>query len=226
MSVWCAAEIGAARALGSSSCRCVPPADGVRTTVLKAIQRRRCPAGPSGRAQEICGQTCPIDGTGGRGWSDDHRRIRVCARSNLVNIVFFGRKVEIDQIAELLRSPAKRTAPEFLHRGGFGCGKSSLVRAGVLPRIASEALFFPLPPMVPGTDPIGGLAREIAALIKNRHTDVDVRSLGEGGLDRVKDLANDLLLRGEPTAIAAFLVFIDQFEELLTQTRGRTRQFR
>jgi hypothetical protein len=80
--------------------------------------------------------------------------------------VFFGRKVEIEQIAEQLRSPAKRSAPEVLAIVGPSVGgKSSLVRAGALPRIGSDALFLPLAPIVPGSDPIGGLEREIAALI-------------------------------------------------------------
>ena len=133
--------------------------------------------------------------------------------------MFFGRKVEIEQIAEQLRSPAKRSAPELLAIvGPSGCGKSSLVRAGVLPRIASEALFLPLAPIVPGSDPIGGLEREIAALVKNRHFDVEVGSLRGSGPQRLKDLANDVLLAAGADSRCKLVVVIDQFEELLTQT--------
>ena len=97
------------------------------------------------------------------------------------------------------------------------------MRAGVLPRIAGDALFLPLAPMVPGSDPIGGLEREIAALIKNRHIDLQARSLRGRRPQRLKELANDILLAAGADSRCKLVVFIDQFEELLTQTSAADR---
>ncbi|HWT50245.1 MAG TPA: toll/interleukin-1 receptor domain-containing protein, partial [Mycobacterium sp.] len=219
-SVWCAAEIGAARGLGSELLPVRFSADGVRHTLLTPIHDVDATQDPDSARDRLRVKLGIIDGRGGRGWADDQSPYPGLRPFEVgEHRVFFGRKVEIEQIAEQLRSPAKRFAPELLAIvGPSGCGKSSLVRAGVLPRIASDALFLPLAPIVPGSDPIGGLEREIAALVKNRHFDVEVGSLRGSGPQRLKDLANDILLAAGADSRCKLVVFIDQFEELLTQT--------
>ena len=47
---------------------------------------------------------------------------------------------------------------------------------------------------------------------------MDVRSLRGSGPERLKDLANDILLAAGADSRCKLVVFIDQFEELLTQT--------
>ena len=60
-----------------------------------------------------------IDGTGGRGWPDDRSPYPGLRAFELdEHRVFFGRKLEIDEITEQLRSPAKRNAPEILPSSG------------------------------------------------------------------------------------------------------------
>jgi hypothetical protein len=66
--------------------------------------------------------------------------------------VFFGRNREITQIAELLRSPERAERASLTVVGASGCGKSSLIRAGLVPRIAGEDYWLPVPPIMPGTD--------------------------------------------------------------------------
>jgi hypothetical protein len=66
--------------------------------------------------------------------------------------VFFGRNREITQIAELLRSPERAERAILTVVGASGCGKSSLIRAGLVPRIAGEDYWLPVPPIMPGTD--------------------------------------------------------------------------
>jgi hypothetical protein len=43
-----------------------------------------------------------------------------------------------------------------------GCGKSSLVRAGLVHMMAQKAEWWTLPPILPGADPVASLARELA----------------------------------------------------------------
>ena len=220
-SVWCAAEIGAARGLGSELLPVRFSADCDRHTLLKAINDVDALRDPAGARESLRVKLAKIDGTGGRGWPDDrspYPGLRAFERDE--HRVFFGRKLEIDQITEQLRSPAKRSAPEILTVvGPSGCGKSSLIRAGVLPRLEGEAVFLPMAPVVPGTDPMGGLQRELAAMAHKRHLDVDVRSLlKDCAPDRIKAVANELLLAAGADSRCKLVIVIDQFEELLTQT--------
>jgi WD40 repeat protein len=219
-SVWCAAEIGAARALGTELLPVRASYGQLDDQLLTLLQFVDVAGDPTDARERLRSRLSVIDGTGGRGWADDQSPYPGLRAFELgEHRVFFGRAREITQIAERLRSPAERTAPEVLAIvGPSGCGKSSLVRAGVLPRIASDALFLPLAPIVPGSDPMVGLERELAALVKNRHFDVEVRSLRGSRPERLKDFANDILLAAGADSRCKLVVFVDQFEELLTQT--------
>ncbi|MGH8967573.1 MAG: ATP-binding protein, partial [Actinomycetes bacterium] len=131
--------------------------------------------------------------------------------------MFFGRAQEIKALSELVRSVAEGTAIVVV--GPSGCGKSSLVRAGLLPVMADEPGWRTLPPTLPGADPVGALARELATAARRIGLDWTVeqvqRRLDGGGLT---PLADELLLAGPDGPQRRLLVVVDQFEELLTQT--------
>jgi tetratricopeptide (TPR) repeat protein len=121
--------------------------------------------------------------------------------------VFFGREVVIEQALRRLRdldAPADAGGdggvPFLLMIGASGSGKSSLLRAGLIPRVGLPGV---LPDVdlwrptvvVPGADPFGGLAE---ALVDDRALGEELRAtpFGDRGL-----LAK--LLAGDPdTAIA------------------------
>lgn len=126
--------------------------------------------------------------------------------------LFFGRSREIEAVLEKVRA-----APFVLVTGGSGVGKSSLARAGVLPRVAEGAL---------------GSARtwETVTLCPGRHPEAALRSalsavratLG-GPRGAHEDTACGGDLRSLVASIArrlgpnrGLLVFFDQLEELLT----------
>lgn len=125
--------------------------------------------------------------------------------------VFFGRDAQVDELLRRLRT--QRLVAVV---GSSGGGKSSLVRAGLLP--ALEGGMAPgavsrwrIVVLRPGGDPIGNLARELAAC--------------EGGTDASRPIALETVLsRGSLGLIDALresaldpgegvLVVVDQFEE-------------
>lgn len=131
--------------------------------------------------------------------------------------LFFGRERMVDAVvARLLHDRC------LVVHGDSGCGKSSLIRAGVLPRLhhelARSQTRWRTCIALPRGGPLGNLARELAAL-DGRGDDAD----------RVLELRRLLNLgRQAPDALAAALlrdgedhlcILIDQFEELFEFAR-------
>ncbi|MGW6934213.1 nSTAND1 domain-containing NTPase [Lentzea sp. NPDC054927] len=129
--------------------------------------------------------------------------------------VFFGRGNEIEHLQRLLTPTLERGANRFVAIvGPSGSGKSSLVRAGLLPRLArTPDRWLVLPPLIPGSRPLRNLARVLA-----RDRD-DVDSLAERLTpETFGDLFHD---RGD----ASVLLFVDQAEELLRSDPVERRAF-
>ncbi|ADO76101.1 bifunctional serine/threonine-protein kinase/formylglycine-generating enzyme family protein [Stigmatella aurantiaca] len=121
---------------------------------------------------------------------------------------FFGRSMEVEAVLERLRAE-----PLVLVTGDSGVGKSSLCRAGVLPRVAEGALgpgrHYRTLSLIPGARPLAALA-----------------SATESLLEKGEALPSELL-RTDPRAFvrellrtqgrqAGTLLFVDQLEELFT----------
>jgi formylglycine-generating enzyme required for sulfatase activity len=126
--------------------------------------------------------------------------------------VFFGRDVAIKTVVQRLTSLALSAPGFLLLLGASGYGKSSLVRAGVVPWLRAERQrrWLVLEPLKPGLDPFGalrGVLREhlAAELLAREPQDVD----GEAaGLSRQLHSLSS-------SARAPVVLVIDQFEELL-----------
>jgi formylglycine-generating enzyme required for sulfatase activity len=116
--------------------------------------------------------------------------------------VFFGRDKAIEGVVERLASLAMRPKAFLLLLGASGYGKSSLVRAGVVPRLKgdSEGSWTLLPPFTPGDEPFKELENAV----------VDA-----GGVFDASDPLRSLQELQRKTRAPVVLV-IDQFEELLT----------
>ena len=122
--------------------------------------------------------------------------------------VFFGRDADIRAVLERLHHQ-----PLVLVAGDSGAGKSSLCRAGVLPRVTAGALeggreWFTLT-LWPGHRPLEALAAALAPLLRKREAEC-VRALAEtpAWLGQV--------LRESHLGGRGLLLFVDQLEELLT----------
>lgn len=125
--------------------------------------------------------------------------------------LFFGRDSDIRAVLERLRRESL-----LLIAGDSGAGKSSLCRAGVLPRVAEGVLDeqreFSVITLWPGRHPLEALAAAVAPVLGQKEAavgaalaaaDADVAWLGQE-LRQIHRTARGILL------------FVDQLEELLT----------
>lgn len=120
--------------------------------------------------------------------------------------VFFGREELVEELATRLISEQER----FLSIvGASGSGKSSVVLAGLVPKIRLEGDPWLVTFMRPGPDPFASLTRALEAVAVSTSVDLGaVLSGSDDGLDRVVD---EVLQEG-----MRLLLIIDQFEELYT----------
>ena len=138
--------------------------------------------------------------------------------------VFFGRDREVDRLEELLQLTLQRGAGRFVAIvGPSGSGKSSLLHAGLLPRLQRQPeRWMLLPPLVPGRQPMRNLARALAATFAStgdpRSVD-DLEASLRRGASSLAELAMQLTARraGQQNV----LVVVDQAEELVTLTGVR-----
>jgi hypothetical protein len=136
---------------------------------------------------------------------------------------FFGREALTQHLVEALRSTC------FLAvLGPSGSGKSSLVRAGLIPKLKAGAL--PLSAqwltliIRPGANPLQELATSLAFVARNNDVLQILNSLEADA--RSLHLQARLLLTGCPKGTRLFIL-IDQFEEVLTlcHNEGERRRF-
>ncbi|MFN7677995.1 MAG: toll/interleukin-1 receptor domain-containing protein, partial [Cyanobacteriota bacterium] len=147
--------------------------------------------------------------------------------------IFFGRDAEIRELIEVLRALRIHGTGQLVTLlGASGSGKSSLLRAGVLPRLArSGGHWIILPPFRTQNDPIEALARAISLTLDEggdwHRLHQRLRDAEPGGhLSAVlKELAVELRMAHQAPE-AQILISVDQAEELFTIAAAReTRQF-
>lgn len=125
--------------------------------------------------------------------------------------VFFGRQRLIAELVERLKE----------HRllaviGPSGSGKSSVVRAGLIPALQNDGLpdsasWRALPPIVPGADPLRSLARPL------RPAGAPAGWLAEQ-VERFKQDRGHLARLLAESGVATAILTVDQFEEVFTLT--------
>jgi formylglycine-generating enzyme required for sulfatase activity len=121
---------------------------------------------------------------------------------------FFGRDAEINDVLSLLRSQRL-----VIVAGDSGVGKSSLCRAGILPRVAQGALDewrdFSTCTLGPGRQPLASLAAALAPVLARPESELKLwlrqapEELGQ-------------VLRAAYQQGRGLLLFVDQLEELVT----------
>jgi hypothetical protein len=133
--------------------------------------------------------------------------------------IFFGRETQAAEVTRRLHETAERPNGRFLVLvGASGSGKSSLVRAGVMPRLRDRR-WTVLPAVSPGSNPLGALATAIAAVDGGREpASAVLRRLRQGNGSLGAELSR---LRGG--RFRRTLLVIDQLEEVLTLAGDRER---
>ncbi len=136
--------------------------------------------------------------------------------------IFFGRERMIDEVVERLIHQRL-----LVVHGDSGCGKSSLIRAGVLPRLEQDsarggAQWLTCVTM-PGDEPLGNLASTLATIDGSDDLDerrLRVRRLVNSGRDGAEQLAAYVCGAREQYVC----ILIDQFEELFAHAHRRGPQ--
>lgn len=135
---------------------------------------------------------------------------------------FFGREGLIEQLLAKLAGHGPLDRALFVV-GASGSGKSSLVRAGLLPALRADALpgsaRWLIADLRPGSDPLGALAQALSRVSVRPGLDVDglLRSDVHGfsrAIDRCLPAAEGCEL----------LLLVDQFEELFTLTADEAQR--
>ena len=133
--------------------------------------------------------------------------------------VFFGRESAVEEaLSRLERLHRYQTVAWFLLLGASGSGKSSLLRAGVIPRLSSPSpQWIVVGPMIPGAEPLQQCAREFSKTFASLGVTRDWKELRDvlerGDPRELSELAGDL--RDAAKSEAKILLAIDQLEELL-----------
>ena len=135
---------------------------------------------------------------------------------------FFGREELVAELLERLGGTGESSRFVLLV-GGSGSGKSSVVRAGVLPALRAGAISgseqWLVTTMLPGSAPFKELAESLRRVAVAESPDL-ADELADGSITLVE--AADRVLPGEQPLV----LFIDQFEELFTLAPdGEQRQF-
>lgn len=144
--------------------------------------------------------------------------------------IFFGREAQTVEALDRLRGLRDAAAPRFLAiLGASGAGKSSFLRAGLLPRLQRDDRHFcPLPVIRPERAVISGETGLISALVEifgrvsngiSRKQVEELINLGPQAVVRILTRLSDVMrippLPGEPPARPPSLILsIDQGEEL------------
>ena len=148
--------------------------------------------------------------------------------------IYFGREVEVRQVIEKLTQMQRQGEPRlFVLVGSSGSGKSSLARAGVLPRLHKDpSRWAVVEPFRPKTDPVGELARSLSLAFPEGPARPDWKGVrdrlgteareakpgdvgNENPANSVLSEYSDDLTMALGRREASVLVVVDQAEELL-----------
>lgn len=230
-SKWCFAEFTGARALGKPIFPIIEAPTG-DTFIARDIQALDLRLDREGGLEQLSRQLTQIalDAQGGFSWDASRPPYPgLLAFQEEDAPLYFGRDDDIRRLIERLNARRAQGGAKLVALlGASGSGKSSLLRAGVIPRIKrSGRNWIVLPTMRPQVRPVDELARCLAVAcggIRDWRTLRD--ELGSGDLALILgDIANDLRVKAAANE-AQILLPIDQAEELFGASNpGQTLRF-
>jgi formylglycine-generating enzyme required for sulfatase activity len=134
--------------------------------------------------------------------------------------VFFGQEVVREKLLAAIRRLPARQSRLLLILGASGCGKSSLLRAGVMPWLAAaeRGRWIVLEPFRPEQKPFDALGFALARAHQNLEQPAPAE-LARTAAALEQQLRRLRLAAGQQQA--RIVIAIDQFEELLAREEGR-----
>jgi WD40 repeat protein len=141
--------------------------------------------------------------------------------------VFFGREEETEALSQRVNNSHLESDERFITViGASGSGKSSLVRAGLIPSLRrTGAPWLVAEPMVPSEEPLEMLARSLARTIRSYGKKIEWNDVLKTLVTPKRGLvsvARDLLDHASRDH-RLVLIFIDQGEELVTRASDTAR---
>lgn len=146
---------------------------------------------------------------------------------------FFGRQELVEELYKRISQSKQSSSQLIVVMGISGSGKSSLVKAGLIPHLRKNYAqeWHILEPMRPGKSPFIALAKTIFP-IANNFSDADkykqlIRDLNKGESNRLIDILTEWVVGivrawSQANPQVKLLLTIDQFEELITMSRKAT----
>jgi formylglycine-generating enzyme required for sulfatase activity len=151
--------------------------------------------------------------------------------------IFYGRSREVAEVLEILRQMrATGELRPLVVQGASGAGKSSLLKAGIIPRLRREApAWLPLRAFRPGTDPLLSFAQAIARTFRDfskqqaqgvlrdqlldawqtaERKDGELTDTGKAALGSALEDQGRMLREAAGRLDATILISIDQSEEI------------
>jgi TIR domain/AAA ATPase domain len=220
VSTWCRIELAQARALGKVILPviCAPLGDRYVLPELQAVDMVDWNSDGLSRLEQ---RLRAITNELARGFSFDPNRSPypgIHAFEAEDAAIYFGRDEETRAVVERLEGRRAQGGARFLVViGASGTGKSSLLKAGILPQLSRRRRdWVVLPPMRPEKAPLEALAKAIA---QHLHKAGEWRTWNDtlsstAAIDHFGDLLKDLRI-GDARA-ATILLPVDQFEEAFT----------
>lgn len=218
-SKWCFAEFTQARALGKAVFLVIESPTG-DAQISSDIQTLNLLSDRAGGLERLSRELVRIalDAQGGFHWDASRPPFPgLLAFHEEDAALYFGRDDDIRRLIERLDARRAQGGAKLVALlGSSGSGKSSLLRAGVIPRLKrSGRNWIVVPPMRPRLNPVDELA---VALAEASGPGADWRSLkdhvlGPDAARSLADLANDLRVKAGASD-AQILIPIDQAEEL------------
>lgn len=216
-SKWCFAEFTQARALGKPIFPVIEAPTG-ETLISSDIQALDLRQDWEGGLEQLRRQLTQIalDAQGGFPWQAGRSPYPgLLAFQEEDAAIYFGRDDDIRRLIERLEARRAQGGTKLIALlGASGSGKSSLLRAGVIPRLKrARRNWLILPPMRPQARPLDELARALAVA-----AGADWRALREGlagaaAAQTLGDIASDLRVKANANE-AQILLPVDQAEEL------------
>jgi tetratricopeptide (TPR) repeat protein len=223
-SKWCFAEFTQTRALGKAMFALIETPTGETTVVSSDIQHVNLINNRKQGLERLSSELTRValNAQGGFHWQSGRPPYPGLLSLEAADAaIFFGRDDDVLRAIERINARRVHGGAKLVAiLGGSGSGKSSLLKAGILPRIARDKTnFLVASPFRPGSDPIRNLLSALHGIDPSL-TRADLAAID--GADKGRDLI-DRLRAAAKAPQATLIVAVDQAEELFT-IRGKEAQ--